>query len=163
MKSDLKKLTAKEKQFCFFYVNTGNIEESALKAGYGEKSKKYGSKLICRKEINQGIENLYEQKKKNLLYMACSGYERLAFGSIVDAIKLVYSEDFNLNEINELDLFNISEIKKLKDGAMEIKFFDRIKALEKLQQMNFSSQKQALTFYDAIEKGTTVFNGSCEE
>ena len=114
-------------------------------------------------EINQEIENLYEQKKKNLLYMACSGYERLAFGNIVDAIKLVYSENFNLNEINELDLFNISEIKKLKDGAMEIKFFDRIKALEKLQQMNFSSQKQALTFYDAIEKGTTVFNGSCEE
>ena len=157
-----KRLTQKEKQFCFFYVNTGNIEESAYKAGYGKKSKKYGSKLIRREEINLEIEKLYEQKKKNLLYMACSGYERLAFGNITDAIKLVFAGNIDLLKIDEMDFFNVSEIKKLKDGAMEVKFFDRIKALEKLQQMNFSDQKQALSFYNAIERGTNIFSENPE-
>ena len=31
-----------------------------------------------------------------------------------------------------MDLFLVSEIKRPKDGSMEIKFFDRLKALEKL-------------------------------
>ena len=57
-----------------------------------------------------------------------------------------------------MDFFNVAEIKKLKDGDMEIKIFDRIKALEKLQQMNFSEQKQALSFYNAIERGTNIFS-----
>lgn len=159
MKNESKKrLTPREKRFCYFYVNTGNVEESALRAGYGEKSKKYGSKLISKEEINLEIEKLYDQKKKNLLYMACSGYERLAFGNISDAIKLVFAENLDLIKIEEMDFFNVAEIKKLKDGAMEVKFFDRIKALEKLQQMNFTEQKQALSFYNAIERGTNIFS-----
>ena len=41
MKNESKKrLTPREKRFCYFYVNTGNVEESALRAGFGEKSKK---------------------------------------------------------------------------------------------------------------------------
>ncbi len=163
MKRNFCKLTPKEKQFCFFYVNTGNIGESALKAGYTNKPNKYGSKLISKKEIIQEIEKLYEQKKKNLLYMACSGYERLAFGNISDAVKLVFTDNMDLHQISQMDLFNVSEIKKLKDGAMEIKFFDRIKALEKLQQMNFTEQKQTLSFYNAIEKGTQIFDDGANQ
>ena len=62
---------------------------------------------------------------------ACLGYERLALGKVTDAIKLLYCENLSDDEIEKLDLTNISEIKKPKDGAMEIKFFDRLKALEK--------------------------------
>lgn len=62
---------------------------------------------------------------------ACLGYERLALGKVTDAIKLLYCENLSDDEIEKLDLTNIAEIKKPKDGAMEIKFFDRLKALEK--------------------------------
>ena len=58
------------------------------------------------------------------------GYERLAFGSTSDAFRLLMSE--GELDVQTLDLYNVSEIKKPKDGAMEIKFFDRLKALEKL-------------------------------
>lgn len=153
-----KKLTTKEKLFCFNYVNTGNVEESAIKAGYKLEPLLTGNKLFSRDEINLEIERLYDLKKKNFLYRACSGYERLAFGSIADAVKLIYLKDFDIKIVDEMDLFNVSEIKKLKDGVIEVKFFDRIRALEKLQQMDFAEQKQSLSFYDAIGKGTGVFN-----
>ena len=60
---------------------------------------------------------------------------RLAFGCVSDAIKLLYCEDTEKESIEQMDLFNISEIKRKKGGDIEIKFFDRLKALEKLQQL----------------------------
>lgn len=158
-----KGLTIKERQFCFNYVNTGNVEESAIKAGYKNAPLLIGNKLFSRGDINLEVERLYDLKKKNFLYRACSGYERLAFGSIADAIKLIYLRDFDIKTVYEMDLFNVSEIKKLKDGAIEIKFFDRIKALEKLQQMDFMQQKQSLSFYEAIETGAGSFNDGLVE
>ena len=35
-----------------------------------------------------------------------------------------------------MDLYSVSEIKRPKDGSMEIKFFDPLKALEKLYETN---------------------------
>lgn len=158
-----KRLAAKEKQFCFNYVNTGNVEESAIKAGYKNAPLLTGNKFFDRDDINLEIERLYNMKKKNFLYRACSGYERLAFGSIADAVRLIYLKDFDAKAIDEMDLFSVSEIKKLKDGAIELKFFDRIRALEKLQQMDFAEQKQSFSFYDAIGKGAGAFNSESEE
>lgn len=152
-------LSFKELQFCLNYVNSGDVEKSAIKAGYTSNALKTGNLLISKENIAEQIENLYKQKRKNLLYKACIGYEKLAFGSITDSVKLMYSKKIDINEIKDLDLFNVSELK-LKDGALEIKFFDRLRALEKLQQLDFSDQSQAYSFYDAIEKGTAVFNST---
>ena len=109
-------LNAKELQFCFNYVNSGNIEKSALKAGYKNNALKSGKLLIEKENITKEINELYKQKRKTLLYRACRGYEKLAFGSITDAVKLMYSKDLYLKDIENLDLFNVSEIK-IKDGA----------------------------------------------
>lgn len=56
-----------------------------------------------------------------------------------------------------MDLFNISEIKRKKGGDIEIKFFDRLKALEKLQQL--CDEKETLTgssLYSAIAASATA-------
>ncbi len=76
---------------------------------------------------------------------------RLAFGCVSDAIKLLYCDQSDEKSIENMDLFNISEIKRKKGGDIEIKFFDRLKALEKLQQL--CDEKDALTgasLYSAI-------------
>lgn len=53
-----------------------------------------------------------------------------------------------------MDLFNIAEIKKKKGGDIEIKFFDRIKALEKLSEISSqSSADNENSIFSAIEKG----------
>lgn len=82
------------------------------------------------------------------------GLRRLAFGDIQDAVTLLFETDENiLNVLASLDLFNISEIKRQKGGGMEIKFFDRIKALDKLGEMIGSDERHsAVSFYDALEK-----------
>ena len=43
---------------------------------------------------------------------------------------------------------------------LEIKFFDRFKALEKLQQLDFLSANQNNSFYSAIENSLQSLNPS---
>ena len=87
-----------------------------------------------RKEIQSFIDELDKQRRADKKDIA-QGYVRLAFGCVSDAIKLLYCEDAEKESIEQMDLFNISEIKRKKGGDIEIKFFDRLKALEKLQQL----------------------------
>ncbi|MGN0522368.1 MAG: terminase small subunit [Eubacterium sp.] len=84
----------------------------------------------------------------------CEGLRRLAFGEITDAVTLLFESEENiLNTLGELDLFNVSEIKRPKGGGMEIKFFDRLKALEKLREVISSEEdKSPASFYNALEK-----------
>ena len=51
-----------------------------------------------------------------------------------------------------MNLFNISSIKKSKDGGMEIKFFDRLQALQKLEDKNEISKNDNEPFYHVLEK-----------
>ena len=157
-KLSLSHLTQRERQFCYNYVSTGNIKDSALMAGYKISPEMFGTKLLLRDDINKNLDILYEQKKKNLIYKAFNGYERLAFGDTSDAIKLICAEDLSFKNIEKMNLFNISEIKKPKEGSMEIKFFDRLKALEKLHQLNLFEEKNESNFYNAIERGVKAFN-----
>ncbi|MBQ1546178.1 MAG: hypothetical protein IIZ59_01435 [Clostridia bacterium] len=90
--------------------------------------------------------NRFSCKKRILI-----GYERLAFGSTADAFRLMMS-DGNDIDVGLLDLFNVAEIKKPKDGAMEMKFFDRLKALEQLGALP-SDDSAALSFYEALAGG----------
>ena len=48
-----------------------------------------------------------------------------------------------------MDLFLVSEIRRPKDGAMEIKFFDRARALEKLASLSMERESSS-SLYDAI-------------
>lgn len=145
-------MTAKEKMFCIFYVYNGNLKEAAVNAGYSQPEKD-GSMLLFRDDINNEIERLFNYKIKNLKRKACAGYERLAFGSIADAVKLMFSDEPLNEKLKTYDLYNISEIKRLKEGAMEIKFFDRIKALEKLEMAENNEQKTGSDFYNALVGG----------
>ena len=86
-----------------------------------------------------------------------SGFERLAFGSCNDAVYLVFSEDLPPPDvIAKLDLFNVSEIKRVKGGGVEVKLFDRQKALERMMEfINCQdSTKSAASLLSALTAGT---------
>ncbi len=86
------------------------------------------------------------------------GYEKIAFGSIADPVRLLFCEDISYRTLKNLDLFSVSEIKRAKGGAMEIKFFDRLKALECME--NFSASNNATpSFYKALLDGAKSLNG----
>lgn len=84
--------------------------------------------------------------------MAFVGYQKLAFGNIDDAVSLLYMENPSRAELSKMDLFLVSEIKRPKDGSMEIKFFDRLKALEKLESRQ-EEDNSVQNLFDAIEQG----------
>lgn len=78
-----------------------------------------------------------EQEKQTKLV---EGLERLAFGNVTDAIKLLFCDELNTRILNKLDLFNISEIKRPKGGGIEIKFYDRLKRCNACRNYTMVSQ-----------------------
>jgi len=85
----------------------------------------------------------------------CEGYRRLAFGSIADALRLLTAESPPMpEELERMDFFNVSDIKCPKNGGLEIKFFDRLKALDKLAELGTAGEDTGLqAFYQALDKG----------
>ncbi len=155
-------LKRKEKVFCMFYAGCGNVWEAAKKAGYREPEKQ-GRALLGREDIIGEINRLYERNLRNARQQAYSGYERLAFGSVRDAVELLFAGDTALEQEKEPDLFNVAEIKRPKEGAMEIKFFDRFKALEKLEQWGSGENNCSSDFYKAIIGGIKDTEGEEQE
>lgn len=102
-------------------------------------------------QLKENLPNkdLAEKLKKN---MVVKGYEKLAFGNIKDAVKLLFADDISPRSLARLDLFNVSEIKRPKGGGMEIKFFDRIKALQCLESLS-EPENRASDFLEALQKG----------
>lgn len=132
-------LSAKRRSFCIGYVLLGSVEEAALRAGFPcETALNEGIKCLktesCRRFINQLRSVLADSGD------VLTGLKRLAFGSCKDAVYLVFADELPPKSVVErLDLFNVSEIKRVKGGGVEIKFFDRIKALEKLFEFSNTS------------------------
>ena len=150
-------MTGREKKFCSSFLGSGNSELAAEKAGYTGDCEQKGEELICRPEISAELERLSRLREKSLANMAAAGYQRLAFGSICDAISLLYKSDPSKEDLEGMDLFLVSEIKRPKDGSMEIKFFDRLKALEKLGAGG-EHETGAKQLFDAISNSARAVN-----
>lgn len=76
----------------------------------------------------------------------------------------MFSDEVSREEIEKMDLFNISEIKRKKGGDIEIKFFDRLKALEKLQDTNaINAKPEENSLYSAIELGAKALRDDSYE
>ncbi len=133
-----------------FYAQNGNVTESARLAGYASPQKD-GSFLLVRDDVSEYIHSLYKQNLQYLSQKAVSGYERLAFGNVCDAVKLLFAD--SSENLENYDLFNVAEIKRPKENCMEIKFFDRLKALEKLELLNSTEKSSASDFYNAVLGG----------
>lgn len=84
------------------------------------------------------------------------GYERLAYGGIADAVRLLFTEQPDLTALDKMDLYNIAEIKRPKGGGMEIKFFDRIKALQSLEELS-TQDSDSLPFYRTLQECARSF------
>ncbi len=148
-----KKLTKKELDFCRHYIRMRNPKESAIRSGFTILPEYKGISLLSRKDIREKITEL-EKESPATSTLVSAGLQRLAFGSVSDAIHLILSVNENISpDIDSLDLFNVSEIKITNGKGMEIKFFDRLKALERLAELSCDDRESgALSFYEAIER-----------
>ncbi|NMA79128.1 MAG: terminase small subunit [Clostridiales bacterium] len=148
-----KELTSREKLFCYHYLMLGNAKEAAIAAGFPiRNAHTQAAKLLSRGKIREFLNAQYDSLAKRKVDLIISGLERLAFGGINDAVTLAFSDEINGDRIGELDLFNVSEIKRPKSGGIEIKFFDRQRALERLLeiQSEISQNSSADSFFAAL-------------
>ena len=133
-----KSMKSKQDAFCCWYVMLGNAAEAAEKAGF-PKENALGEAVRCLRsqECRKTISSLRELLSDS--GNVAAGLKRLAFGSCTDAVYLVFADELPPpSVIDGLDLFNVSEIKRIKGGGVEIKLFDRLKALEKLFELEKS-------------------------
>lgn len=153
-------LNEKEKLFCLYFCRTRNVREAAAKAGYVLFPEKSGQKLMADKLIAEEIKRL-EKLQEVSAQEAAAGYRRIAYGSVCDAVRLLFSDSPpDPDSLEKLDLFCISEIKRPKGGGMEIKFFDRLKALEKLAELSGADERDIPPFYAALEDGAKALAAS---
>lgn len=155
-------LSAKEELFCTYYLLDRNGREAAAKSGY-RSPQKSAARLLRKKDVVSFIKAADEKTKRKQQDVA-AGYYRLAFGCVADAVKLLFCDEPSEDELEKADLFSVSEIKRQKGGGIEVKFFDRLKALEKLEALCLSDSNASVrAFYSAIEKGANALKGEENE
>lgn len=80
------------------------------------------------------------------------GFRRLAFGPVADALRILNGETMTADELKKLDLMNVESIKKSDKGGVEIKFFDRNKALQMLMTYGTDDERSGLErLYAALD------------
>lgn len=127
----------KEKEFCRQMAFCGDPARAAREAGY--RSAEKWKRLLCRDDIVSEIKRCADSLRAVYRETAVCGLYHMIFSKPSDALKLLYRENPTDGELEALELYGISEIKRTKDKSMEIKFFDRVKATDKLSELLNSS------------------------
>ncbi len=82
--------------------------------------------------------------KKSDTQKAIEGLRKLAFGKCNDAAILVFSEELpSPVQVARMDLFNVASLSRDKGGGVEVRFFERQKALERLYEYAQADQEGA--------------------
>lgn len=149
------KLTKMQKRFLGSYVQSRSISDAAACCGIPpELALEEAVKIFRHPDAAEFVKEASEAVKQ-FGGGAEECLDRLINGRINDAVMLAKSnpEDITPEELRRLDLYNVSEMKFGK-GICEIKFADRVKAAEKLNEIRSgrATENAAQSFFDAIGK-----------
>ncbi|MDP4119466.1 MAG: hypothetical protein Q8876_00195 [Bacillota bacterium] len=133
-----------------FVISELRITENRAKEGNRLGRRLFLLLRVSRKEVLAFLE----ESEKTLRDQVIDGYKKLAFGSISDCIRAMCSENMSDEELMHMDLFNVSQVKGQNGRIIEMKFFDRMKALEKLETTESEQEKKGEpSFYKALREG----------
>ena len=135
-------LTEKERIFADEYIKTTNATQSAIKAGYAEKSaSSKGSQLLRKVKVRKYIDDVMEKRSKNTIATAdevleyltkvMNGEEKDAFGldaSIADRTKaaellgkrhMLFTEKVKLDAEIEVDISDRMKQARVKSDEVQ--------------------------------------------
>ena len=129
-------LQDREVAFCEYYIQDYNTKLAAIKAGYNVSSSRHiGVRIKQKPRVNDYICWL----KVRLYQKACvyavdvlNQYAKLAFFDVTDYVEKAGNK-IKLKDFEMIDGQVIQEISQNSAGGINVKFPDRIKALEKLE------------------------------
>lgn len=158
-----RRLKPKERAFCAYFAHTGDAASAARQAGLAPDFRLQGERLLADGAVTAELERQFSLRKTLLSQLAVIGYQRLAFGDITDALQLLYTDCPGRETLDRLDLFMVSDIRRGKDGILEIKFADRLKALERLESVTREGSAGVSELMDAIGKGALAAGGDAHD
>jgi len=140
--------SAQQKSFCQSYLYTMDPQRAAETAGITD-----GYALLKDRTIQQRLESMREtlrtQIRKEDVVRQLS---QLAFGRTNGAVELALASRGTEPAPQSLDLSAVSEFRATDKGGIEIKFIDRIRALEVLYGLlGNSAAPDADAFFQALE------------
>lgn len=132
-------------KFCQAYLRTMDPERSALEAGCRD-----GFSALARKSVREELEKMREAaagqiRREDVLRRLA----QLAFGRVNDAVRLALGGG-DISTVDQLDLSAVAEFKA-SDKGLEVKFVDRIRALEALYSLIGGTENGAVDFFKALE------------
>lgn len=151
------RLTEEELLFCALFEEFGNAREAAAHSAPGNPAAVRAYHLLKNRRVAKRLGHT-ERSREQYLQAVCTGLRRLAFGTANDAVRLaVCGNTLSGEDIARMDLYNLSELKFGEKGV-ELKFFDRQKALELLYEIASAAEpeQKESSFYQALEQGAAV-------
>lgn len=144
--ADASTLTKKERIFADEYIKTTNATQSAIKAGYAEKSaSSKGSQLLRKVKVRKYIDDVMEKRSKNTIATADEVLEYLT--------KVMNGEE---KDAFGLDA-SIADRTKAAEllGKRHMLFTDKVKLDAEIEIDISDRMKQARVKSDEVQQGTT--------
>lgn len=127
-------LTDKEVAFCEYYMEDHNLKIASYKAGYSAAGINF--KLKHKQQIVNYLEWLKLRSFNQTLINAndiINAYARIAFYDINDYLDISQNGRVRLKSAAQIDGQLIQEVSVNNSGSFTVRFPDRMKALEKLE------------------------------
>ena len=144
--ADANTLTKKERIFADEYIKTTNATQSAIKAGYSEKTaSSKGSQLLRKVRVRQYIDDVMDKRSKNTIATADEVLQylsRVMNGEEKDAFGL---------DVSVADRTKAAELL----GKRHMLFTDKVKLDAEIEIDISDRMKQARVKSDEVQQGTT--------
>ena len=124
------KLTKKERIFADEYVKTTNGTQSAITAGYSEKTaRSKGSQLLTKINVRQYIDAVMNERSKDTIATAdevleyltrvVRGEEKDAFGLDVSVADMLFTDKVKLDAEIEIDILDRMKQARVKSDEVQ--------------------------------------------
>ena len=144
-----KKDAVTQKAFCRAYLRTMDPDRAAALSGTSD-----GDAMLRSRDVRDRLERMRAERNVQILREdAVRHLAELAFGRVNDAAALALAGERGADSTADLDLSAVSELK-VTDKGVEVKFIDRIRALETLCELLENNGGGAAEFFRALEEAS---------
>lgn len=144
--ADASKLTEKERIFADEYIKTTNATQSAITAGYSEKTaRSKGSQLLTKVNVRKYIDDVMNERSKNTIATADEVLEYLT-----SVVRGEEKDAFGL-DVSIADRTKAAELL----GKRYMLFADKVKLDAEIEIDISDRMKQARVKSDEVQQGTT--------